>query len=306
MPSAGQPSAHHELVLGVQERVRPGVHGDALGDQRPQVLLRHLLVVEGHGRAAARERPQRRAGPSPRPARTSGATSAAGSSGPAASTRSDCPSAIAAWWVMRASWPAPIMPTTGSVHGVREPTGVIHARPRSGTIDGVTVVESVLGAIPQPYRGVAIRHRELVKFAIVGGTTWVIDTAVFLTLKSHRAGARSRSPRRSSPCSWRRSSPTSSTASGPSAPAAAASATTRPLLFFLISGIGVAVYSAPLAVSRYVLDLKVPGVSLLTQEIADFVSGQIVGMLVGMAFRWWAFRRFVFPHKDVRRQVPSA
>jgi len=40
--------------------------------------------------------------------------------------------------------------------------------------------------------------------------------------------------------------------------------------------------------------------------MADFVSGQIVGTLVGMAFRWWAFRRFVFPHKDVRRQVPSA
>jgi putative flippase GtrA len=31
------------------------------------------------------------------------------------------------------------------------------------------------------------------------------------------------------------------------------------LLFFVISGIGVAVYTAPLAVSRYVLDLKVPG-----------------------------------------------
>ena len=46
------------------------------------------------------------------------------------------------------------------------------------------MVETVLGAIPQPYRDVAIRHRELVKFAIVGGTTWIIDTAVFLTLKS--------------------------------------------------------------------------------------------------------------------------
>ncbi len=77
------------------------------------------------------------------------------------------------------------------------------------------------------------------------------------------------------------------------------------LLFFLISGIGVAVYTAPLAVSRYVLDLQVPDVSLFPQELADFVSGQIIGTLVGMAFRWWAFRRFVFPHEDVRRQVPS-
>jgi hypothetical protein len=47
-------------------------------------------------------------------------------------------------------------------------------------------------------------------------------------------------------------------------------------------------------------------VSLLTQEIADFVSGQIIGVLAGMAFRWWAFRRFVFPDEGVRRQVPAA
>ena len=48
------------------------------------------------------------------PMRTSAATSAAPSSGAAASTRSDWPSAIAAWWVIRASWPPPTMPTTGS------------------------------------------------------------------------------------------------------------------------------------------------------------------------------------------------
>jgi hypothetical protein len=47
----------------------------------------------------------------------------------------------------------------------------------------------------------------------------------------------------------------------------------------------------------------VPDVSLLTQDVADFVSGQIIGVLLGMAFRWWAFRRFVFPHENVRRQT---
>jgi putative flippase GtrA len=74
-------------------------------------------------------------------------------------------------------------------------------------------------------------------------------------------------------------------------------------LFFIISGIGVGMYTAPLAISRYLLDLKVPAVSLLTQEVADFVSGQIIGVLVGMAFRWWAFRRFVFPHEDGRNRT---
>ena len=66
------------------------------------------------------------------------------------------------------------------------------------------------------------------------------------------------------------------------------------------------VYSAPLAISRYVFHLEVPEVSLLTQEIADFVSGQIIGVLAGMAFRWWAFRRFVFPDEGARRKVPAA
>jgi hypothetical protein len=78
------------------------------------------------------------------------------------------------------------------------------------------------------------------------------------------------------------------------------------MLYMLISGIGVGVYSAPLFISRYILDLKAPTVTLLTQNIADFVSGQIIGVLVGMAFRWWAFRRFVFPHQNARpRPVPA-
>jgi putative flippase GtrA len=167
----------------------------------------------------------------------------------------------------------------------------------------VSVVETVLGTIPQPYRDVAIRHRELVKFAIVGGTTWFIDTAVFLTLKSTVLEPKPLTAKViavlvATIVSYVLNREWSFRTRG------GRERHHEALLFFVISGIGVAVYSAPLAVSRYVLDLKVPGVSLFTQEMADFVSGQIVGTLVGMAFRWWAFRRFVFPHKNVRRQVP--
>ncbi len=166
------------------------------------------------------------------------------------------------------------------------------------------MVESVLGVVPQPYRDVAITHREFVKFALVGGTTWVIDTAVFLMLKAAVLEAKPITAKviavlvatiasyvLNREWSFR-------TRGGRERHHEAA-------LFFLISGIGIVVYTAPLAVSRYVLDLKVPGVSLLTQEIADFVSGQIIGVLLGMAFRWWAFRRFVFPDEQVRRQVPT-
>jgi putative flippase GtrA len=166
------------------------------------------------------------------------------------------------------------------------------------------VVESALAMIPQPYRDVAIKHRELVKFAFVGGTTWVIDTAVFLFLKATVLADKPLTAKiiavlvativsyvLNREWSFR-------TRGGRERHHEAA-------LFFLISGIGVVVYTAPLAISRYVFDLQEPAVSLLTQEIADFVSGQIIGVLAGMAFRWWAFRRFVFPDQDVRRQVPT-
>jgi putative flippase GtrA len=174
----------------------------------------------------------------------------------------------------------------------------------SGTIEQVSVVESVLAIIPQPYRDVAIKHRELVKFAVVGGSTWVIDTMVFLFLKATVLAEKPLTAKiiavlvativsyvLNREWSFR-------TRGGRERHHEAA-------LFFLISGVGVVVYTAPLAISRYVLNLQEPAVSLLTQEIADFVSGQIVGVLAGMAFRWWGFRRFVFPDKEARRRPPA-
>jgi putative flippase GtrA len=167
----------------------------------------------------------------------------------------------------------------------------------------VSVVETVLAAIPEPYRTVAIRHRELVKFALVGGTTWVIDTLVFILLKSTVLVEK---PVTSKVIAVLMATILSyvlnrewsfRTRGGRERHHEAA-------LFFLVSGIGIAVYTAPLAISRYLLHLQVPEVSLVTQEVADFVSGQIIGVLLGMAFRWWGFRRFVFPDRDVRRQVP--
>jgi putative flippase GtrA len=175
----------------------------------------------------------------------------------------------------------------------------------SGTIDQVSVVESALAIIPQPYRDVAIKHRELVKFALVGGTTWVIDTAVFLLLKSTVLAekpltAKIMAVMMATIVSYVLNREWSfRTRGGRERHHEAA-------LFFLISGIGIAVYTAPLAISRYVFHLEVPEVSLFTQEIADFVSGQILGVLAGMAFRWWAFRRYVFPDQNVRRRVPAA
>lgn len=71
-------------------------------------------------------------------------------------------------------------------------------------------------------------------------------------------------------------------------------------LFFSVSAVGVVLNSLPLAVSRYVFHLQVPEVTRPVQEIADFVSGIVVGTLIAMVFRLWAFRTFVFPEADAR------
>ena len=167
----------------------------------------------------------------------------------------------------------------------------------------VSVVETVLAHIPQPYRDVAIKHRELLKFGMVGGTTWVIDTVVFLVLKNtvlveKPLTAKIIAVLVATIVSYVLNREWSFRTRG------GRERHHEATLFFLVSGIGVAVYTAPLAVSRYLLHLSVPDVSLFTQEVADFVSGQILGVLLGMAFRWWAFRRFVFPEEDVRRRSP--
>jgi hypothetical protein len=57
---------------------------------------------------------------------------------------------------------------------------------------------------------------------------------------------------------------------------------------------------APLYFSSYVLGLRVPEVSLTMENIADFVSAYVVGNLLQMAFRFWAFRRWVFPDELAR------
>lgn len=165
------------------------------------------------------------------------------------------------------------------------------------------MVETVLARIPEPYRTVAIKHRELVKFAFVGASTWVIDTVFFVLLKStvlveKPVTAKVIAVLVATIVSYVLNREWSfRTRGGHERHHEAA-------LFFLISGVGVVVYTAPLAISRYVFDLRFPEVTLFTQEMADFVSGQVVGVLLGMAFRWWGFRRFVFPHRDVRRRVP--
>jgi putative flippase GtrA len=158
----------------------------------------------------------------------------------------------------------------------------------------VTVVDSVLARVPEPLRAVLIKHRELLKFAVVGGTTFVIDNGIWYLLKltvleDKPVTAKIIAIIIATIVSYVLNREWSfRTRGGRERHHEAA-------LFFLISGIGVALNSAPLYISRYWLQLEEPHVSRFVQEIADFASGSIIGMLLAMFFRFWAFKRWVFP-----------
>jgi putative flippase GtrA len=165
------------------------------------------------------------------------------------------------------------------------------------------MVSTAVALLPGPLQIVAVRHRELIKFTFVGGTTWVIDTAVFLLLKStllieKPLTAKAFAVILATVASYGLNRQWSFRERG------GRMRHHEALLYLGVSVLAVAVYAAPLALSRYVAGLEVPHVSPLTQEVADFVSGQILGVLAGMAFRWWAFRRFVFPDRGAPMRPP--
>lgn len=163
----------------------------------------------------------------------------------------------------------------------------------------VSFTDATITRLPRAIRPLAERHHELIKFAIVGATTFVIDAVLFYTLKLTVLEPKP---------------VTAKVISGIVAVIASyifnrewsfkdrggRERHHEALLFFAVSGVGVLLSMAPLWFSSYVLGLRVPAVSLTMENVADFVSAYIVGNLMQMAFRFWAFRRFVFPDEFAR------
>jgi len=158
----------------------------------------------------------------------------------------------------------------------------------------MSFTDATIAHLPRVIRPLAERHHELIKFAIVGTTTFVIDSALFYTLKLTVLEPKP---------------VTAKIISGIVAVIASYILNREwsfrdrggrerhheALLFFMVSGVGVLLSMAPLWVSSYVFELRVPHVSLTVENIADFVSAYVLGNLLQMAFRFWAFRRWVFP-----------
>jgi putative flippase GtrA len=65
--------------------------------------------------------------------------------------------------------------------------------------------------------------------------------------------------------------------------------------FALLNGVGMLIAVLCLAVSHYLLGF--------TSALADNVSANGVGLVLGAAFRFWSYRRWVFP-REVRTNAP--
>ncbi|WP_326946241.1 GtrA family protein [Amycolatopsis sp. NBC_01307] len=149
------------------------------------------------------------------------------------------------------------------------------------------------------------KHRELLRFAVVGGISFVITMSVnyglkFTVLRTHPVTALMIGVLVATIFSYVANREWSfRTRGGRERHHEAA-------LFFLISGIALGLNALPQWFSRYVLHLQAPQLSPLGVEVADFVSGIIIGTLLGTVFRWWAFKKWVFPDEDARTVAVAA
>ncbi|MBF6170603.1 GtrA family protein [Nocardia blacklockiae] len=160
----------------------------------------------------------------------------------------------------------------------------------------MSLVQPVLDRLPENYRALLVRHQELMKFAVVGAVTWFVDTGTVYALKltvlqDKPLTARAFGVLIATIVSYILNREWSFSARG------GRQRHHEAALFFAVSALAIVVTLVPQAISLYVFDIRVPQVSAATQAVANFVTGQILGVLLAMAFRFWALRRYVFPEE---------
>jgi putative flippase GtrA len=161
------------------------------------------------------------------------------------------------------------------------------------------VVGRVLSLLPAPLREQLLRHREVLKFLVVGGTCFLISVTINYALKltvlnDKPVTALTIATVIANVVSYILNREWSFRTRG------GRKRHHEALLFFAISAVAVGINDVPMYAARYLLDLRVPAVSLLTQEVSDFVSGIVLGTLIAMVFRLWAFKKWVFPLQNAR------
>jgi putative flippase GtrA len=153
----------------------------------------------------------------------------------------------------------------------------------------VNLIDRVREVLPAKYR-------ELAKFLVVGGSSWILDTGIF-TLLSHTVlndrviTSKIISVLVSTIFNYILNREWSFSSRG------GRERHHEAMLFFLVSAIALVVNLIPLWLSHYVFGINTSNYSQLTVSIVDFISANVIGTLLAMTFRFWAYRRWVFPEE---------
>ncbi|WP_185982001.1 GtrA family protein [Gordonia rubripertincta] len=160
------------------------------------------------------------------------------------------------------------------------------------------LIDELIARLPAPVRGLVMRHHELIKFAMVGGTTFIFDLAIFYSLsltilETKPVIAKVIAGVLATILSYILNREWAFKNRG------GRERHHEALLFFIISGIGVILQAAPLFIGNNVFDMR-SNLSVSEVVVVDFVLGYIIGNLMQMAFRFWALRKFAFPEELLR------
>ena len=160
----------------------------------------------------------------------------------------------------------------------------------------VLTIDGVVSKLPGPLHRLVLKHNELIKFAIVGGTTFVVDTLIYYTLiftvlEPKPVVARIISGVVATILSYVLNREWAFKNRG------GREKHHEAMLFFGISGIAVLLTAAPLWLANNVFGMR-ENINGLELVVLDFVLAFIIGNLIGMGFRFWALRRFAFPEEE--------
>jgi putative flippase GtrA len=157
------------------------------------------------------------------------------------------------------------------------------------------VAAAVVTAVQRVHDRLGHLVRELVKFGMVGGVAFLIDVSLF-NVMLHKTGEPLISKTASTVVA------TTVAYAGNRAwtfrRRARAGVGREYALFFLLNAVGLAIALGCLATSHYLLGF--------TSPLADNIAANVVGLGLGTSFRFWSYRRFVFPALEPETPVVSA
>lgn len=155
----------------------------------------------------------------------------------------------------------------------------------------MTFLENVRSLLPP-------RYREFAKYITVGATAWVIDAAIYTALigtvmPNESVWAKVISMLISTVYSYILNRQWSFNTRG------GRRLRSEATLFFIFNGLAFLINLVPLVLTHYIFGIRVAGgYPRLTVTLVDWVMANIVGTFIAMIFRYWSYRKFVFPKKS--------